>query len=116
MIPVDLEKPTVGALRTFVNLLKKGKAIMVFPEGTRSRTNKYLKALPGVGYLAVRTNSTVIPTLIEGTYESMTRHFLRRSPLRVRFGTPIYPKNEVKSVKEAEALSIKILEEVKRLA
>lgn len=116
VIPVDLEKPAVGALRTFVNLLKKGKAIMVFPEGTRSRTNKYLKALPGVGYLAVRTNSTVIPTLIEGTYESMTRHFLRRSPLRVRFGTPIYPENEVKSVKEAEALSIKILEEVKRLA
>ncbi len=115
VIPVDLENPGIGTMRRFINLLKDGKAIMVFPEGTRSKTHEYLKAQPGVGFLSIRTNVPVIPTLIEGTYESMIKHFFRRTPLRVKFGIPIYPENKVKNLKDAQKLSDRILEEVKKL-
>lgn len=115
VIPVDIESPGIGTMKRFIELLKDGKAIMIFPEGTRSKTGEYLRAKTGVGYLAIKTNSPVIPTFIEGTFESMINHFLRKTPLRVKFGSPIYPYKGVKSIKYAKFLSDKILEEVKKL-
>lgn len=115
VIPINLKNPGIGTMRRFINLLGNGKIVMLFPEGTRSKTNEFLKAQPGVGFLSIKMNAPVIPTLIEGTYESMRRHFFRISPLRVKFGAPIYPENEIRSIKDAQKLSDRILEEVKGL-
>lgn len=116
VIPVDVKTPGIGSLRKFVSLLKKGKAVMLFPEGTRSKTNEYLKAQPGVGFLSIRTKAPIVPTLIEGTHESMLGHFFRISPLRVTFGDPIYPETGGRGSENARKLSERILDEVKGMA
>jgi 1-acyl-sn-glycerol-3-phosphate acyltransferase len=115
-VPVDTENPGIKSMRFFVNLLKEKKALIMFPEGSRSKTNKFLPTQPGVGYLSIKTKVPVIPVLITGTHESMLKHFLRQTPLSVKFGKPVYPEYERATVKNARKLSEKIMDRVKGLA
>ncbi|WP_143521732.1 lysophospholipid acyltransferase family protein, partial [Pseudomonas sp. 2995-3] len=43
------------ALRTGLSLLKEGKMVGIFPEGTRSKTKELGKGLAGVGFFALRS-------------------------------------------------------------
>jgi 1-acyl-sn-glycerol-3-phosphate acyltransferase len=115
-IPVDTESPGVKTMRVFVNLLKRGNAIMMFPEGSRSKTNEFLPARPGVGYMSIRANVPVVPVLITGTHESMLNHFLRKTPFTVKFGNPLYPDHKKANTKNAAEFTEEIMERIKGLA
>jgi len=41
--------------------------VMIFPEGTRSRTGKLLKGRPGAGWVAYQSKATVVPALVINT-------------------------------------------------
>lgn len=90
--PVD-KKVVLRALRKITGLLREGWAVMIFPEGTRSKTDDFLPPEPGVGFISMRNNIPVIPTYIKGTTESMVAHFFHKSSLEVHFGKPVYPEN-----------------------
>ncbi len=115
-IPVDTDNPGIKTMRVFINLLKEEKAVMVFPEGQRSKTNEFLPGYPGVGYLSIKTKVPVVPALIMGTHESMLNHFLRKTPLTLKFGSPIDPVYDRPTNKNAEELTEKIMERIKGLA
>jgi 1-acyl-sn-glycerol-3-phosphate acyltransferase len=115
-IPVDTDNPGIKTMRVFVNLLKEGKAVMVFPEGQRSKTNEFLPPYPGVGYLSIKAKVPVVPALITGTHESMLNHFLRKSPLTLKFGSSIYPSCDRPTNENAKELTGKIMERIKGLA
>lgn len=115
-VPVHTGNPGIKSVRFFVNLLTEGKALIMFPEGSRSKTNEFLPAQPGVGYLSIKTNVPVVPVLIIGTHESMLRHFLRQTPLSVKFGVPIYPQNKRPTMKNAMELTKRIMVKIKGLA
>jgi len=115
-IPVDTDNPGIKTMRVFVNLLEEGKTVMVFPEGQRSKTNEFLSPYPGVGYLSIRTKAPVVPALITGTHESMLNHFLRKTPLTLKFGSPIYPSFERPTNENAKELTGEIMERIKGLA
>ncbi|BDG46718.1 MULTISPECIES: lysophospholipid acyltransferase family protein [Parageobacillus] len=70
------------ALRTGLDLLKQGRVLGIFPEGTRSKDGKLKKGLPGVGFFALRTSAAVVPCAIIGSY----RPFVR---LKVVYGAPL---------------------------
>jgi 1-acyl-sn-glycerol-3-phosphate acyltransferase len=115
-IPVDTGNPDIKTMRIFVNLLKEGKAVMMFPEGSRSINNEFLPARPGVGYLSIKTQVPVVPALITGTHESMLNHFLRKVPFTLKFGSPVYPDCEKANMKNAVEFTEKIMERIKDLA
>jgi len=89
---------------------------MMFPEGSRSKTNEFLPAQPGVGYLSIKTKVPVLPVLIIGTHESMLKHFLRQTPLSVKFGKPIYPAYQRATMNNARELAENIMDKIKGLA
>ncbi|WP_456278524.1 lysophospholipid acyltransferase family protein [Bacillus sp. AK128] len=70
------------ALRTGLQLLKDGKVLGLFPEGTRSKTGELGKGLAGAGFFALRTEASVVPCAIIGPYKPF-------KSVRVVFGKPI---------------------------
>jgi 1-acyl-sn-glycerol-3-phosphate acyltransferase len=88
-IPINLEKPDVGALRRVLAALERGAIVGIFPEGPTSVRGRLERGLPGVAMLALRARVPVVPAAIRGTYEALRDrpfHFPRRHPLTVRFG------------------------------
>lgn len=72
-------------------LLARGWNILVFPEGTRTRTGEVGALRPGVGLIAKRSGRPVLPVRITGTHEMLppgTRR-VRRGQVEVKFGAPM---------------------------
>ena len=90
-IPLQLERPDVGALRGALRALEGGRVVGIFPEGPFSVRGRLERGLPGVGLLAGRAGVPVVPAGIRGTYEALLgrRGYIpRRHPLAVTFGSP----------------------------
>jgi len=65
-LPIDRDKPEVGIFRTIGNLLEKGRAIGIFPEGTRSKkTYQMQQGKAGVGMIVLRAGAPVVPVLLD---------------------------------------------------
>lgn len=80
--PVKRGMSDKGALKTGLKLLKEGKVLGIFPEGTRSKTGEVGKGLAGAGFFALRTDAHVVPCAIIGPYKPFRR-------LKVVYGKPI---------------------------
>jgi 1-acyl-sn-glycerol-3-phosphate acyltransferase len=95
--PVRREGSDPGALRTAAQLLGEGKALLVFPEGTRSLNGRLGEGKPGVGMLAVTSGAPVVPAYVSGTLEALPKGsaWPRRSQVSVSFGPALHfkPRN-----------------------
>ena len=90
-IPINLERPDVGALRRALAALDDGGIVGIFPEGPFSVRGRLEPGLHGVALLAMRSGVPVVPAGIRGTYQALVgrrAHIPRRHPLSVRFGAP----------------------------
>ncbi len=103
------------AFRKARNLLAEGKAVGIFPEGTRS--GELQRAKSGVGLLVTINNVPVIPVSIDGTQGLLRRFwweipravFRRRPPISVVFGEPFIPNTEDRNYQAvADAIMIRI--------
>ncbi len=81
-----------GAIRKSVSdaeaVLRRGRNLAVFPEGTRSLTGKMADFLPSLGYLALRAEVGILPAYIEGSYEALPKGSAmpKKRDLNVKFG------------------------------
>jgi 1-acyl-sn-glycerol-3-phosphate acyltransferase len=92
-IPVDRANLAPSTLRRFEDWLKRGNALIVFPEGTRSKDGRLGEPRVGVGMVLARMSVPVLPVWVEGT-ESPVRNLFRRGRVRVVFGRPYTLPNE----------------------
>lgn len=95
--PVRREGPDPRALRTAALLLKEGKALLIFPEGTRSLDGRLGEGKPGVGMLAITSGAPVVPAYVSGTLEALPKGaaWPRRSRVSVSFGPAIHFKARI---------------------
>ena len=87
--PVNRGDVDRGALRTAFDVLDNGLALLIAPEGTRSRTASLGEAHQGLAYMAALSSAPVVPVAISGS-ERWKHNIkrLRRTPIRVRLGRP----------------------------
>lgn len=82
-IPIDRDKPDVSSLKTTIRLLREGKKVLMFPEGTRSPDGFLQPAESGVGLFIAKSESPVLPVRIFGSYECFPRGCRFPKPSRV---------------------------------
>lgn len=90
-IPVRPGRRDLHALIRMMEVLPKG-TIILFPEGTRTRTGEVQEGRPGAGLLALATRPRIIPVAIDGMQEvlpigKVVPRIGRR--IYVKFGPPI---------------------------
>ncbi len=120
LILVNKDKGDIGAMKSAIRLLKSGKAVFLFPEGTRSETGEMKEAQPGIGYLSLMTGAPILPAYVEGTDKALPKSAKRiiRTPISVHIGDMIDPKKlGLPSDKKeaAQKLADHVAEEIKRL-
>jgi len=88
-IPIASESD-FRSLRTVIRALRAGKAILMFPEGTRSLNDDFLEPQSGVAFLAYAARVNVIPCYIQGTADAMApgQKWIRPKKICVFFDRP----------------------------
>ena len=66
--PVRRGEGDTEAIRTALKLLEQGKAVLMFPEGTRGGGTQLLPFNKGVAMIAKRSGAKVLPVGISGTH------------------------------------------------
>jgi 1-acyl-sn-glycerol-3-phosphate acyltransferase len=89
--PLRREGADPSALRTAQRVLAEGKALLIFPEGTRGDEGVLREAKPGAALLAVQSGAVVVPAYVQGTGRAWPRGRRLPRPVKVRvtFGAPL---------------------------
>jgi 1-acyl-sn-glycerol-3-phosphate acyltransferase len=89
--PVRRDGTDPSALRLALRLLRQGRALLVFPEGTRGDGQELQEAKAGAGMLAVLSGAPVVPVYIQGTARAWPkgRALPRPAKVTVWFGQPL---------------------------
>jgi 1-acyl-sn-glycerol-3-phosphate acyltransferase len=94
-IPIERDDKSQAreALDAGVDVLKAGKLLGIYPEGTRSPDGKLYRGRTGVARLALAAKVPVVPCGLAGTEEIMPKNAkrprLRHVTIAVSFGTPL---------------------------
>jgi 1-acyl-sn-glycerol-3-phosphate acyltransferase len=94
--------PDIGALRHALRLLKEGKCLIVFPEGTRMPPGQLGEAEPGVCLIVQKSGAPVVPVYLHDTHRFLPPGsiFIRPAKIRVRVGEPITFPSDTSSGRE----------------
>ena len=91
-IPVERDSGDIGAIKRVLQALKEDRAVVLFPEGTRSPDGHLQKPKAGVGLMACKTGVPVVPCRVFGSYDAFGKgsSFPRfGTTITIVFGRPI---------------------------
>ena len=93
---IELKRGDRGSVKKMMSSaerhLENGSSVMIFPEGTRSKTGELKPFKPGAFELALRAKKPILPILVEGSGKALPRKgFVLRGKhnMRVKILPPI---------------------------
>lgn len=91
VIPLKRGSGDEEAWNRSVEVLQRGEAFIIYPEGTRSLDGKLHRGRTGVARLALQTQAPVVPVACLGTFEALPKgkSMPRFNRVEVRFGPPL---------------------------
>lgn len=114
-VPVDRQagsRAAADVINRFERVLKAGKPLLVFPEGTRSEDGVLREFKTGGFYAAVRGGAPVVPVALDGTHRLMKKGALatgdgRMQTVTVKIGAPIYAQTEGRESARVQDLRVR---------
>jgi len=88
LVPMERSGSIRKSMDTAESVLRRGRSMVVFPEGTRSTTGDMADFLPSLGYLAMRAEVGILPAHVAGTFDALPKGAAipRSRELTVSFG------------------------------
>ncbi len=107
MLPVDRDDSAAAmtSLQTALDVLGRGEAFGIYPEGTRSRDGRLYRGRTGVAHLALTSGAPVVPVGLTGTenLQPIGSRLPRLVQVTVAFGDPITVGTEYDGVAPGKA-------------
>lgn len=120
-IPIKREQLDKASLRSFMDVLKRGEQLCVFPEGTRSPDENLLPGKPGVGMIvSLAGDVPVVPVYIKNGWKTLSKNHPSVRlfvPITVVFGRPMrFPKEEGESSRQRyQRITDSLMAEISKL-
>ena len=89
--PIKRDSADIGAIKETLRRLKQGRAVLIFPEGTRVQDPAHREVQSGIGMIVAKSGVPVIPVHVAGTSEVLPEgaKFFRRHEISIHIGEPI---------------------------
>ena len=106
-VPIDRNASMLKTMKAVIGRLRDGRAVVIFPEGTRTATGQLGELKSGFALMAKKAGVPIAPVAIVGAYECWPRTSLLPRPGRIRleFGSLI-PAAEIARLDEREILEL----------
>ena len=93
VIVMNVNSGLKAAIQQTAAVLKNGKNMVIFPEGARSRDGQLMPFKKTFAILSKELDVPIIPTVIQGAYESLSVGGLFPKPIKIilEFLKPVYP-------------------------
>lgn len=91
--PFERKRAGCGASLAYsARLLRQGRSLLIFPEGTRSKDGHVHNFKRGIGQIARQSMISVVPTWIDGTFAALPKgaRWPHRQAVIIKFGTPLH--------------------------
>lgn len=119
-VPIDRSggKRSEAALLTGLRLLKEGRCIGIYPEGTRSPDGRLYKGRTGIARLAIVSGAPIIPVAMFNTAEIQPTGQVVPKVRRVEmvFGEPIYLDGDSTDLALLRTLTNQLMEKIAQLS
>jgi len=105
------------AFITAFKLLDDGEAIVMYPEGGRTRTGELAeRAKPGIGRLALESGAPIVPIAILGSHQVRNWKRLQFPRVTVQYGKPFrYDRLEHSTREQQQEVADYVLERIREL-
>jgi len=105
-IPVNRDGTGLDGLKETMKRLRKGEMVLIFPEGTRTRTGQLQDLKPGFVAVARKCKVPIVPIVFDGVYQAWPRD--QKLPwfgtVHVQVGAPICPE-QIASLSDDELVA-----------
>jgi len=108
-VPLARGAGDLSAMRLAVDLLREGRGLVLFPEGTRTPDGEVGEFKPGFATVAARARVPVVPAAVDGGFEVWPRWQRVPRPGRVcvAYGEPLEPPQSNKASCVAAAAEVR---------
>ena len=89
--PIDRKSGFRTSLRQATDVVRQGRVVLIFPEGTRQTSGQLAEFKPLVGKVALDANVDILPLHIEGAYDALPKGSVvpKGRTIHVRIGPPL---------------------------
>ena len=101
-----------------IERIKKGECLIIYPEGTRTRTGEIQEGKLGVAKIFLKTKVPILPVGISGAFELMPpgKSFPKiKQMIKINIGKPLFFEKELEKIKEIKENSSEYEEILKKI-